>query len=102
MYIIKNNFEEYVGKISVSSQLKTILVTADKCYYIDYDNKLFNIEIKLRKDINGDGVIDIFDLSLVSFLYNKMPNDSEWNSACDINNDGVIDIFDVVLISNEL
>jgi hypothetical protein len=52
----------------------------------------------VQADVNQDGKIDIFDLALVLFNFNK-PVSSE--NKGDVNNDGVINIFDLILILNE-
>ena len=60
------------------------------------------IDIPKNSDVNGDGVIDILDVSLVAKNYNKSNSDSGWNSKFDFNNDRIIDIFDIVSISNKM
>ena len=50
---------------------------------------------KIAGDINGDGVVDIFDLLFVAKAFGKTePNDA------DVNDDGVINIFDLVLVAS--
>ena len=50
---------------------------------------------KIAGDINGDGVVDIFDLVFVAkALGNTEPNDA------DVNGDGVINIFDLALVAS--
>lgn len=45
-------------------------------------------------NLNGDSVIDIFDLVIVGNLYGTN------NPSGDINDDGQVDIFDLALIAN--
>lgn len=49
-------------------------------------------------DVNGDGIVDIFDLLAVCIAYESTPKDSKWNPDTDLNKDGIIDILDVVLV----
>ena len=60
------------------------------------------VDIPKSNDVNGDGVIDILDLSLIAKSYNKSKSDSDWNSKFDLNDDGIIDIFDLVSISKKI
>jgi len=62
-------------------------------------------------DANGDGVVDIFDLVLVSYFYGRQVGDGIeplWSSvgdgsppdAADINNNGVVNIFDLAIVGS--
>jgi len=57
-----------------------------------------SLEIDLP-DVNGDGLVDIFDLVAVALAYGSKPNDPNWNSNADLNDDGLVDIFDLVIVS---
>lgn len=58
-----------------------------------------NVLISMAGDINGDHVVDIFDIVPVASAFGAVPTDSEWNAAADINGDNVVDIFDMVIIA---
>jgi uncharacterized repeat protein (TIGR02543 family) len=64
------------------------------------DNSLSrpNIPVTTIGDINGDGVINIFDAVVISLAWNSTPTDSYWNIRADINHDNRIDVLDGVLI----
>ena len=49
-------------------------------------------------DADGDGVVDLFDLVIVSSAYN--PFEPASDPRADINGDGVVDLFDLVLVSS--
>jgi hypothetical protein len=51
-------------------------------------------------DINGDGVVDIYDAILLAGAYNSVPNDPNWNSSADINRDNIVDIYDAIILAN--
>lgn len=55
-----------------------------------------------NSDVNGDGVIDILDISLIAAKYNKKLTSDDWNEKLDINNDNIIDMFDLVLVSKKV
>jgi Dockerin type I domain/PEP-CTERM motif len=48
-------------------------------------------------DVNNDGVVNIFDINMVSSNWSPKPNPDLY--AGDANNDGVVNIFDINLIS---
>ena len=50
-------------------------------------------------DINGDGIVDIFDVVEAATAFGSEPGDENWNQAADLNNDDIVDIFDVVLLA---
>ncbi|MGD0494764.1 MAG: PKD domain-containing protein [Candidatus Bathyarchaeia archaeon] len=51
-------------------------------------------------DINGDGVVDIFDAIILSNAFNSVPTSPSWNPNADLNNDGKVDIYDALIFSN--
>ena len=50
-------------------------------------------------DVNGDGVVDIFDCVTIALAYGSTPADPNWSSNADITNDNLIDIFDLVIVA---
>lgn len=51
-------------------------------------------------DLNGDGVVDIFDIVIVALAFGStFSGDPNWNPVADINGDGIIDIFDIVIVA---
>lgn len=53
--------------------------------------------LKGHGDVNGDGVIDVHDLSQIIKAHGSRPGDPNWNSSCDLNGDGVVDDLDIVI-----
>ena len=51
-------------------------------------------------DVNGDGVVDLLDITTAQLYYRAAAGDSSWSSAarCDFNGDSVIDVADFVEI----
>ena len=56
------------------------------------------IQIKLMGDVNGDCIVDLYDLTAVALAFSSSPGDPNWNPETDLNEDGTIDIFDIVTI----
>jgi hypothetical protein len=48
-------------------------------------------------DVNGDNLVNIYDLSLLLSNYNKTTGQLT-NTAIDINQDGVVDVFDLSIL----
>jgi len=54
-----------------------------------------------REDLNGDGEVDIQDISIWGQAFGSNPEHPRWNTMADINEDGKVDIIDGVLIAKE-
>jgi thermitase len=57
------------------------------------------VKVKLLGDINGDGIVDIFDIALAAKAFGSYPGHPRWNLEADINSDGVVDIVDIATIA---
>lgn len=55
----------------------------------------------LKEDINVDGVVDLFDATLVSAHFGLNEGEPDWDAKVDINGDGTIDIFDVIAVAQK-
>jgi hypothetical protein len=51
-------------------------------------------------DVNGDGVVDIYDAITLAKAYNSSPGSPNWNLNADLNGDNVVDIFDAIILAN--
>jgi len=50
-------------------------------------------------DINGDGVVDLFDLVEAAIRFGATPADTQrWNPEADLNHDGIINVFDLIQV----
>lgn len=68
---------------------------------ITFDFNTLN-SVVTSQDLNGDGVIDIKDIALMSKSYNSNSKNSLFNYKYDLNFDEVIDLFDLVNLSKKL
>ena len=57
------------------------------------------IKWKFPGDINGDGTVNVTDVSLFSEAYGLTPTNPKWNPNADLNKDNIIDILDLYLLS---
>jgi len=70
-------------------------------YETDVADNVFvdgSVKIKMLGDINGDGVINIYDLRIVAKAYGTKIGDPRWNEDADLYKDGRINIYDLVCI----
>jgi hypothetical protein len=74
-------------------------------YEIDLTNNIYRdgwVKIKMVGDIDGDGVIDILDIVLLTIIYGAHEGDPNWNPDADVTAPwGVIDILDLVTVSSK-
>ncbi len=57
------------------------------------------VKIKMVGDVNGDGVVDVVDLSLVAVAYGAFIGEPNYDPQVDLNKDGVIDVADISTVS---
>ena len=55
---------------------------------------LGNVRVTVMGDLNGDGVVNIIDGTLMALAWQGTPGSIQWNIKADINHDGVVDIVD--------
>lgn len=53
------------------------------------------VTVKIPADVNGDGVVNVFDLILVAQAI------SSGQGEADVNGDGLVNVFDLVMVANE-
>jgi hypothetical protein len=54
----------------------------------------------LLGDINGDGIVDVYDAILLAAAFNSGRGDPNWNPHADLNNDRVVDFYDAIILAN--
>ena len=61
-----------------------------------------SIKVKLLGDVNGDKLVDIFDIVRVAVAFGAQPLDPRWDLQADVNPDSIIDIYDIVTVALHL
>jgi nitrous oxidase accessory protein len=56
------------------------------------------VKVKIVADINGDGIVDIEDLSIVAISYGYFEGEPGYNPEADLIKDGMVDIGDISLV----
>jgi hypothetical protein len=54
------------------------------------------ILVAIPGDVDGSGLVDIFDVVMITSIYEARIGDLQYSPNSDIDNNGIIDIFDVV------
>lgn len=57
------------------------------------------IKSSLAGDVNGDGITNIADLTIVSLLYGATESKPNYNPNADLNRDGIVDIRDMRIVA---
>lgn len=85
------------------------VVKVTQFLYVSYhvrgiSNFSFDIIFKGREhllgDVDGDGVVDIFDYQLVRYAVPSVAGDPRWNPNADFDDNGVIDLVDLQILKN--
>ena len=93
--VFDNSNQNFVFTFKIDDYLDGGWSTYD--YYIsDHRPVNINLSFVINGDINGDGNINILDVTL---LINMVLN-NQYSDSSDLNNDGGLNILDVVLLVN--
>ena len=57
------------------------------------------VKLKMVGDINGDGIVDITDLTIVAVAYGRFQGEPGYNPDADLNKDGIVDIGDISIVT---
>lgn len=70
-------------------------------YNVTTDENHMNVYVYVRPrgDVNGDGIIDAYDLFDLSKAFGSVPGDTNWDARCDFNNDDKVDASDLFDLS---
>ncbi len=52
-------------------------------------------------DLNGDGIVNILDITMVAKAYGCQPVDQNWNSIADLDKNGIVNIMDISLVARD-
>jgi uncharacterized protein YfaS (alpha-2-macroglobulin family) len=55
--------------------------------------------LQVSADINGDGKINILDLTLVALAFGSHQGEPRWDPRCDLDSNGAINIIDITLVA---
>jgi hypothetical protein len=82
------------------SQIETIIqrwLPAITCV----TNRAISERRYVSTDINGDGFVNILDISIVAKAYGARFGDENWNEAADLDKNGIINIIDVAIVARD-
>jgi len=55
--------------------------------------------LSLKGDLNGDGIVDLYDAMLLAQHLGSTQGDPKWDARADINGDGKVDVFDAIILA---
>lgn len=86
-------------KFTVLNNYTVGLTVTDSVGRTNSVSTLIEVANRSQYDLNGDGKIDIKDISIVARAFGTRPGDPYWNPIADINGDGKVDIKDVSAVA---
>ncbi len=97
------------GSYSLSFQLPSsaplgtylVNVTASFGDQVGVDDTSFQVKQVIAADINGDGKVNILDITLVAQAWGSHSGEPRWNPKCDLDGNGVINIIDITMVARE-
>jgi parallel beta-helix repeat protein len=57
--------------------------------------------LTMQTDLNGDGAVNIVDISIVAKAFGSKTGDPNWNPTADLNKDGIANILDITLVAKD-
>jgi hypothetical protein len=85
------------------AQSSIILISEDLAYWLGNIAYVCATVVEVRRspDVNGDGIVDIFDIGYISSHWYPGPpvGPFGYDANADINNDDAVDIFDIGIAS---
>ena len=76
-------------------QLTEALLLNSELENIDKTSVHGFVRIKIQGDINGDELVDVFDIIAIGKAYGSAPGSHDWNPEADINGDLIVDAADL-------
>jgi plastocyanin len=58
------------------------------------------VKVLIQGDVNGDGKVNIFDLSQVGSEFGSRVGNANYNASADLDQSGIINIFDLTLVGS--
>ena len=94
-----NNDDVWPSAVQASNTRIWVAWTSDRAGQPAGGNWDIYYKTSLVGDLNGDGVVDIIDLSIVGRAFGSFKGEPNYNPAADINLDGIVDVMDLSLVS---
>jgi len=77
----------------------------DTPYIIDANNQdaypLIHRATTKQTDLNGDGVVNIVDITIAARAFGTKAGDPNWNSTADLDQNGIINIIDIAFVAKD-
>jgi ABC-type transport system substrate-binding protein len=83
---------------TLTKGLYAVTVTVQKSGGVAHSSTKY-LWITVAGDINGDWIVDIFDIAPIALAFGSIRGGPGYNAIADINRDNIIDIFDIVQVA---
>jgi hypothetical protein len=83
---------------TLTKGLYAVTVTVQKSGGVAHSSTKY-LWITVAGDINGDWIVDIFDIAPIALAFGSIRGGPGYNPIADINRDNIIDIFDIVQVA---
>lgn len=69
-------------------------------FFANLGDANYVVNHEICPDLNGDGIVDMLDASVLSAHWGETPASPNWDPKCDLNGDGIVDLLDAGVLSN--
>lgn len=97
-------------KKTISRKTKTTAITLSSLIMLGYVQPVYALTndgqtpapyASISEDVNGDGQVNILDLSAIASAYNAKTGEDRFKDSYDIVKDGIVDLFDLVSVASK-
>jgi len=87
------------GNYTISAAADTIPEETDTTDNYHTDGTVL---VTIAGDVNGDKIVNVIDLTIVSLAYGNFKGEPDYNPVADINEDGIVDMRDLAMVARNL
>ncbi len=87
-----------VGSFILNIAVSPYLLSSDITVAVMGGTPSVSVQVTRQVDVNGDGVVNIIDVSIVATSFGSILGSPSYNPKADINADGVVNIIDVSIV----
>jgi len=101
--LTSDNYDDIWPSATQTSRVKIWVVwTSDRADQPDWGNYDIYYRTSLVGDVNGDGIVNVVDLTIVALSYGFFEGEPGYDPEADINSDGLVDMRDLTLVAMHL
>jgi len=78
--------------------LNAFIEKASEKAIVSFNVKGYMVKVTILGDINGDGIVNVLDLTKVGIAFGSYPGHPKWDPLADLNNDNKVNVLDLSLV----